>query len=173
MSLSKEEFINRSNAHGEKYDYSKVEYIKIDSPVTIICPKHGEFPQIPINHLQGCGCPNCNALHLETETKKLLERNNINCEQWKRFSWIKSLIGESMSLDFYLPDYNTAIECQGIKHYEPKGIFTKEKVNYTKELDKLKAKLCRQNNIKLYYIRYDDNVEEKINDLLKSIKNDS
>lgn len=172
MSLSKEEFINRSkHVHGDKYDYSKVEYTKIDSPVTIICPKHGDFPQIPINHLQGCGCPNCNASHLETKTKVLLERNSIRFKQRKRFSWLKSSVGGSMSLDFYLPDYNAAIECQGIQHYEPKGIFTEEKVNYTKELDKLKAKLCKQNNVKLYYIKYDDNVEGKINELLNSIKN--
>ena len=49
--------------------------------------------------------------------------------------------------------------------------FSEEKVNYTKELDKLKAKLCKQNNVKLYYIKYDDNVEGKINELLNSIKN--
>lgn len=67
----------------------------------------------------------------------------------KEIFWLKSSVGDSMPLDFYLSDYNTAIECQGIQHYEPKGIFTEEKANYTKELDKLKAELCKQNNIKI------------------------
>ena len=58
--------------------------------------------------------------------------------------WLKSSVGGSTSLDFCLPGYNTAIKCQGIQHYEPKCIFTEEKVSCTKELDKLKAKLCKQ-----------------------------
>lgn len=32
--------------HGDKYDYSKVEYKRCDSKIRIICPKHGEFYKI-------------------------------------------------------------------------------------------------------------------------------
>ena len=45
--------------HGDKYDYSKVEYISMHSKVCIICPKHGEFWQTPHNHLKGQNCPLC------------------------------------------------------------------------------------------------------------------
>ena len=45
--------------HGDKYDYSKVEYINAYTKVTIICPEHGEFKQTPHNHLNGNGCPKC------------------------------------------------------------------------------------------------------------------
>lgn len=55
-----EEFIAKAKAiHGEKYDYSKVRYVKNDEKVTIICPKHGEFLQTPMTHLRGNGCQKC------------------------------------------------------------------------------------------------------------------
>ena len=39
--------------HGDKYDYSKVEYVNNRTKVCIICPEHGEFWQTPDNHLKG------------------------------------------------------------------------------------------------------------------------
>ena len=58
--ISTEDFIKKSKIiHGDKYDYSKVEYIDNKSKVCIICPKHGEFWQVPNYHLQGCGCTKC------------------------------------------------------------------------------------------------------------------
>ena len=47
------------NKHGNKFDYSKVQYIKNHEPVIIICPEHGEFSQAPSSHLTGRGCPSC------------------------------------------------------------------------------------------------------------------
>lgn len=51
---------------GDKYDYSKVNYIDSQTKVCIICHKkdefgneHGEFWQEPASHLMGCGCPKC------------------------------------------------------------------------------------------------------------------
>ena len=47
--------------HGNKYDYSKVDYLDGESPVKIICKIHNEFYQTPRVHLtQGSGCPTCN-----------------------------------------------------------------------------------------------------------------
>jgi len=61
--LTTEEFIRKAKAmHGDRYDYSKVEYINSKDKVTIICPEHGEFPQTPQKHLCGQGCPVC-AIH--------------------------------------------------------------------------------------------------------------
>lgn len=56
--LTTEEFIARAKeVHGDKYDYSKVEYANKDAKVTIICPEHGPFEQKPHNHLMGNGVP--------------------------------------------------------------------------------------------------------------------
>ena len=58
---TREEWIERANKkHNFKYDYSKVEYKDNKTPVCIICPEHGEFWQIPNNHLRGDGgCKEC------------------------------------------------------------------------------------------------------------------
>ena len=58
--LSLEEFVEKARKiHGDKYDYSKVEYKGIKEKVLIICPIHGEFYQTPREHLSGCGCQEC------------------------------------------------------------------------------------------------------------------
>ena len=58
--LTTEDFIRRAGEiHGDKYDYSKVDYKDSQTKITIICPKHGEFQQRPSNHLRGKGCPYC------------------------------------------------------------------------------------------------------------------
>lgn len=56
----KKKFIERSReAHGDKYDYSKVEFVSINKKVIIICPEHGEFEQVPASHRNGVECPEC------------------------------------------------------------------------------------------------------------------
>lgn len=45
--------------HGDKYDYSKFKYVNSLTKGIIICPKHGEFEQLPSNHLSGKGCSKC------------------------------------------------------------------------------------------------------------------
>lgn len=53
-------FIERArDIHGDKYNYSKVVYVKNNSNVIIICPEHGEFEQSPASHFNGRGCPDC------------------------------------------------------------------------------------------------------------------
>lgn len=59
--------------HGNTYDYSKVQYVRTNDPVCIICFIHGEFWQTPILHITGSGCPKCSdkirkhGPHLTTE----------------------------------------------------------------------------------------------------------
>lgn len=58
--LNTDDFISKArNIHGNKYDYSKVEYINNRIKVEIICPKHGEFEQSPSHHLDGQDCRKC------------------------------------------------------------------------------------------------------------------
>ena len=46
--------------HGDKYDYSKFEYVNCKTKGIIMCPIHGEFTQTPDLHLNAqCGCPRC------------------------------------------------------------------------------------------------------------------
>jgi hypothetical protein len=58
--LNTEKFIEKSKSvHGDKYDYSLVDYKNSLTPVKIICPIHGEFEQIPKSHMKGMGCKQC------------------------------------------------------------------------------------------------------------------
>lgn len=58
--ITTEIFIERAQkVHGDKYDYSKVEYVNVRTKVCIICHSHGEFFQIPRDHLAGKGCRAC------------------------------------------------------------------------------------------------------------------
>lgn len=58
-----EQFIAKANAiHGERYDYSLVEYEGSAAKVTIICSEHGPFEQTPSEHLVGSGCVKCGIL---------------------------------------------------------------------------------------------------------------
>lgn len=45
--------------HGDKYDYSKVDYVNNSTAVEIICPEHGSFWQVPAGHKSKHGCPAC------------------------------------------------------------------------------------------------------------------
>lgn len=55
-----EQFINEAKLiHGDKYDYSLVEYTSCRNKVDIICKKHGVFSQTPSSHLTGMGCSSC------------------------------------------------------------------------------------------------------------------
>lgn len=167
-----EQFIKRAKEiHKDaNYDYSKVDYINNQTKVCIICSKHGEFWQAPSSHLIGHGCPKCNISHLEDNTATLLQKYQIVYEVQKKFDWLITEKKGKMSLDFYLPNYNLAIECQGIQHFKARGIYTENIVSETKQRDQLKRKLCQEHNIQLYYIDYNENIEEKINNILKMIR---
>ena len=171
--LTTEEFIKRSiQVHGNKYDYSKVEYINAVSPVIIICPKHGEYKQIAGYHLDGNGCPECNESWGEKEIRKFFEKNNIVFERQKRFDSCKNK--RPLPFDFYLPDYNLCIEFQGRQHFEPvkdyggEEEFLKVQIN-----DKIKKDWCLlDTNPNLIEITFKDDVnrilEEKLSGYKKS-----
>lgn len=61
QSKGTEEWIKQAKEkHGDKYDYTKTEYINNKTKVCIICPIHGEFWVNPYKHIsRGDGCPEC------------------------------------------------------------------------------------------------------------------
>lgn len=167
---NKDEFINKAiTVHGNKYDYSKVEYINCDTLVTIICPEHGEFKQTPYNHLHGCSCPNCRNWRLEEDMTSFLEENGIEFERQKKFDWLGR-----QSLDIYVPSVNIGIECQGLQHFKPINYFGGiEGFENRVRLDKLKKELCDKNGVELLYYSdkdVDRNVITNKSEILEIIK---
>ena len=171
-----EQFIEEARkVHGDKYDYSNVEYVNNYTKVCIICPEHGEFWQTPHNHIgQKNGCPKCghNRSHLEEEVAMFLVENAIIYEEQKKFPWLK--YDYPLSLDFFLPDYDIAIECQGEQHFKPIEYFGGvNQLNYIKDRDKKKKELCEKHGIRIVYFSNEIYTEDIIidkNKLLKEIR---
>jgi len=163
-----DEFIRKSNIkHNDIYDYSLVEYSGIFNRVKIICPKHGRFEQTPANHLKGHGCPLCNESRGELKVSVLLDENNIKYVKQYRFKNCKSI--KPLPFDFYLPDFNTCIEFNGIQHYKPVEHFGGLKeFKKLKKRDYIKSDYCFKNNIKLVVIKYNESVNKIIKILRKN-----
>lgn len=163
--LSVETIIERFKlAHGEYYDYSLItRSYKNMSKVPIICPKHGIFYQLLVNHFHGEGCPICRRSRGEQELKSILETMNINYEEQYRIPCdLKDKT--SCYIDFYIPSLNAFIEYNGIQHYQPverfggQSIFEKQV-----ERDEYVRRYCKDNNIRLLEINYKENIQEKLN----------
>lgn len=171
--LTKEEVVERARkVHGDKYDLSKLVYKNNKTKICVICPKHGEFWQMPYEHLNSKGCKLCRESKMEVYVRNILSKNNIDFEAQKRFEWLGL-----QSLDFYLPKYNIAIECQGIQHYKPVSFGSKrlnkfEMLDLVKKRDKNKKNACEEHDIKLLYFsdkQYEENVIIDENKLLEEI----
>ena len=73
---TKEQFIEKAKSvHGDKYDYSKVNYINSHTNIAITCPIHGDFEQTPKSHLLGCGCKKCSGKEQHT-TEEFIQLSN-------------------------------------------------------------------------------------------------
>lgn len=160
--MTTSEFIVKAkNVHGDKYDYSKVEYVNYDTPITIICPEHGDFIQKPYIHLDGSGCQKCAMLFSNYE----IELGD----------YIASIIGEKnivrndrtilngVELDIYVPSKKIAFEFDGLYwHSEIKKPNKKYHLQKTIE--------CEKQGIQLIHIFEDEWIYKK--DICKSrIKN--
>ena len=160
---SNEEWIKKATeVHNGYYSYDKCEYTGYYNKVIIKCPKHGYFEQLAYNHIQGKGCPKCRKSKMEIEIGEFLKSKNIEyIEQYKP----KFLInGKSrLSLDFFLPSYNVAIECQGAQHFIGKTFYS-QNIEKIINRDKLKKQLSESNGIKIYYYSNVQNIvsNEKI-----------
>lgn len=148
-----------------KYDYSRVVYKGCCENIEIICPKHGSFWQTPSMHLHNCGCPKCKASKLEVQTRLILEDLNVKFTEQARFDWLGR-----QSLDFYLPDYNIAIECQGIQHCEPSKFFSSRTLEEQKKADTKKRQACYRHGVKVRYIKYSEaDVRSKLIKMLSNV----
>ncbi len=152
--ITTSEWINRAiSIHGTEYDYSKVNYIDGITKVCIICPKHGEFWQIPNNHLKGCGCPKCSC-----EKIHRTQRNS------KETFIQKSNKIHNNKYDYSLVDYinnNTKVKIFCHKH----GIFEQNPSNHisgqgcpkcSKELNSKKLMMSSDEFIKRSKLKYNN-----------------
>jgi len=161
-----EEFINECKIkHGNKYDYSLVEFKNMKSKIKIICKKHGIFYQDSGHHINGHGCPVCNSSIGENKIREILKRLDIDFEEQIKFDDCKNIY--KLVFDFYLTKFNICIEYNGRQHYESIEYFGGEQgLLVRKQNDNIKKEYCKKNKIVLKSISY-----KKFNSLEEIIKN--
>ena len=146
-----EAFLEQANKiHGNKYDYSKADYINSSTKICIICPEHGEFWQTPSKHLYRQGCPKCKRSHLENEISMFLEEKNIHYIEQYSPDFLKNGKGRQ-KIDFFLPDFNVGIECQGIQHFSDSIFNERSQTLKNIKRDITKKTKCDNNGIKIVY----------------------
>ena len=92
--LTHKQFLEKSKkSHGNKYNYTLVEYTYSNEKVKILCELHGLFTQVPSDHFRGHGCKKCSQIKsifklTENENKfikkaKLVHNDNYNYNKVK------------------------------------------------------------------------------------------
>lgn len=174
---TKEEFIKEMNElyHGEYTYLINKKYVLTRDVIEYICPVHGKIRQKVNIHIRGNGCKFCRESGMEKKIRFIMEDNNVFYISQYKPKWL-----ELLSYDFYLPNLNIAIECQGIQHFLPVETFGgEEELLKTIERDKRKKMLSKKHNISLIYfldksfnsyMEADDIYFNKKEDLLKYIQ---
>lgn len=85
--------------------------------------------------------------YLEDDMCKALRRHGIRFERKKNFSELGR-----KRLDFFLPDFNAAIECQGVQHFYRYGANDKD-FEQRKQRDVDKKRVCQELGIRLLYLK--------------------
>lgn len=168
--LGTSRFIEKATAvHGDKYDYSLVEYVDSNTYVKIICKKHGLFNQEPNNHLAGRGCQVCRESKLENTIVQSIELLNISYHRQHTFRQCRN--EAALKFDFYLPDHQILIEAQGEQHYQPVEAWGGEEafvLNQKRDQIKRDFVLNLPGYI-LLEIRYDEtDIDQVIDDAIES-----
>lgn len=123
------------------------------------------FKVCPHDFYKGSGCPKCNSSKGEKFIRSYLVNNHIKFEQEKEFRGLKDSL--PLRFDFYLPDYNTVIEYDGIQHYVPQEWMGGEKkFKKQKYHDGLKNIYCSKYGIRLIRISYRYNTFDKVKERL-------
>jgi len=171
-----ESFLNKCKTiHGNKYDYSKVDYISVNKKIKIICKKHGDFYQMAGIHLKGHGCKKCAESIGEMFINDFLSKHNFNFIHQKKFENCKNpKTNHKLAFDFYLPQFNTCIEYDGMQHFQPiKYWGGQEQLEKIQFRDNIKSQYCLNNNISLLRIQNNQNIEQCLNNYLFSSQTQS
>lgn len=169
QSLTTEQFIEKAKIiHGDKYDYSLVDYKNGKTKVKIICPNHGMFEQQPRAHLDVQGCPKCKMSHGEKIIMNYFNFKNINYEWQKSFDDLRGKNKQKLTFDFYLPREKLLIEYQGEQHYDEKAFGGHHNLDRQQERDFQKKEYAQKNNLNLLAIPYweFDNIEKILEEKL-------
>lgn len=139
--------------HNNRYKYFQ-DFSGFKNKIQIQCTIcNNKFYQYAGSHASGSGCPHCKMSKGEWKIFDYLTNHNIKFESEKTFPNLKRKC--YLFVDFYLPDYNLAIEFDGPQHYQEfKNFCEKDDFIRLQESDRIKEKYFRNNQIK--FIRITD-----------------
>lgn len=156
---SHEQYLKELDSLGLLEDIEVLEqYNGASNPIAHLCKKHNNiwYPT-PGNVIRGLsrGCYECRKSLGESIVNKWLDNHNIKYITQYRFNDCKD--SRPLPFDFYLPDHNKCIEFDGKQHFEPVEYFGGEESFKVLQLhDKIKDEYCKDNNIPLLRISYDN-----------------
>ena len=90
----------------------------------------------------------------EEMTRLFLDKYEIPYEEQKRFDGLVGINGGDLSYDFFLPNQNILIECQGSQHYFLSGYTDEEAFAKQREHDHRKWEYAKNHNIQLIELPY-------------------
>ena len=124
-------------------------------------------------HTQSCGCLRSESVSLfEVFIADILRDNLVSYYTEYTFEDCKGVGNKKLRFDFYLPDYNTLIEYDGMQHFKPIEYFGGEKhFNTQKQNDEIKNQYCESHKINLIRIPYTLSKDEVENIIMNIIQN--
>lgn len=133
------------------------EYKGLHVPISIICPEHGEFYKSPNQCRYSVDiCDDC-AIKSESSQERVvcafLDSHNIQYTKHKKIKTDRSYI----ELDILLPEYDTAIEINGLYWHRER-----DNGRYSKDYHINKTKVCNKLGIRLLHF-YDTEIDTKMN----------
>lgn len=162
-----EEFIRRAiKLHGDKYDYSEVDYKNSQTKIYIGCPEHGIFQQFPNIHLRGWGCPECIESRVTSKGEKELCQYIKSVYSGKVLENTRKFIGRK-ELDIYLPELKLAFEYNGNYWH---ALYEEKDPGYHDH----KRQLCKDAGITLIEVwendwkKESDKIKKEISNIIKS-----
>jgi len=156
------EFIEKSRIkHGNKYNYSKVNYKNNRIKVIINCKIHGDFEQVPMDHLAGCGCPKCEII-VSSGHQEIIDFIESMSNTELRINDRQAI--SPYELDIYMPEYNFAIEYHGSYWHS----YDKKETAEERKKHQFKHQLCLDGGIKLFQIFENEWRDLKTREILKS-----
>ena len=129
---------------GKGFKVNIDKYVKASDKVFVVCPGHGEYSTRGINFANGYGgCPKCyKPSILENVIKEILEKRNI------KYTVNDRSIITPAEIDFFLPDYDIAIEACGLYWH------SEEYLDKNYHLDKLEK--CNKAKVQLFQFFEDE-----------------
>ena len=165
--LSTESFIEKIKEFNLNLSFEKTIYKSKRSSLIVTCPIHGDYETKAEILLKGCGCPKCKSSKGESKIREVLDIFNIKYLEQASFKECRADNNRRLLFDFYIPSINTCIEFDGKQHFEPVEYWGgQEGLERRKRSDEIKNKFCTDNNINLIRISYNEDIEERLKNIV-------